>query len=326
MILSWVVALLAGYLATVLAGLVAHATGLEAKPNPIVPQHRQAVAYLGGFGVLGGLAAGVTVVAPSRPPDYVIVGVILFVLLGALDDVRAFRPAAKFLLQLAVAIVVVAAGLRTTLTGSPAIDAALAVFVVLVLVNAVNFTDVCDGLVASLGVVTLLAAAIVLHPPGMTTYVAASGACAGFFLRNRPPARIFLGDAGSHLIGFLLAAAWLGATAQADQGDVLISGAFVCSIFLFELVFITAVRIWKGLPWWRGSPDHFSLRLQAAGWSRGRVDAIAAFTALVTALLGWSTSRVGVVPAALVSGVGCVAASVYLLRHPVPTLEAQKKA
>jgi UDP-GlcNAc:undecaprenyl-phosphate GlcNAc-1-phosphate transferase len=194
------------------------------------------------------------------------------------------------------------------------------------MVNATNFTDVCDGLVASLGVVTLLAMALILRPPGAVTYVAASGACAGFFLRNRPPAIIFLGDAGSHLIGFLLAAAWLDGTASVDHSGAFASGALVCGVFLFELVFITAVRIWKRLPWWRGSPDHFSLRLQAAGWSRWRVDTVAALVAVATALLGWSTSRVGIVPAMLAGVFGCFAASIYLLRHPVTALEGQKRA
>lgn len=221
--------------------------------------------------------------------------------------------------------VTVILGLRARFTGIELVDDAMVVVWLLTLVNAVNLTDVCDGLVASLATVTLAAAAIVLRPHDPSLYLAGSGACAGFLLRNKPPAHIFLGDAGSHLIGFLLASASIEAIASGGAHN-LVRGALVCGVFLFELLFITSVRIWKGLPWWRGSPDHFSLRLQAAGWSRGRLDTVAALSAVALSSLAWVEPRIGAVPALLLAGGPAAAAAVYLLRFRAVSPLVQTRA
>jgi UDP-GlcNAc:undecaprenyl-phosphate GlcNAc-1-phosphate transferase len=317
--------LLAGYITTLLAERLANATEFVAAPNPLVAQHVRPVAYLGGLGVLGGVVCGVVVSGRPAPENYLIAGIALYTLLGVVDDARPFRPGAKLTLQLAVAIVAVAMGLRANLTGVPLVDDAFLVFLVVMLVNAVNFTDVCDGLVASLGVVALGAAAIVLHPANVSICLAGSGACAGFLLRNKPPACIVLGDAGSHLIGFLLAAVWIGAIATGGAHNV-IRGALVYGVFLFELLFITSVRIWKGLPWWRGSPDHFSLRMQAAGWSRGQLDAAAALSAAALGFLGWAVSKIGALPAVLCALTYGAAVSVYLLRCEIGSARARTES
>ncbi len=322
MILVYVSALLAAYIATVLAERLAEDIGFVAKPNPLVAQHVRAVAYLGGLGVLGGLVCGLAVAGQPVPANNLIIGTVLFTLLGVVDDARPFQPGTKFILQSAIAIVTASMGLRANLTGIALVDDALSVILTLTLVNAVNFTDVCDGLVASLGIITFGAAAIVLHPEHMSICLAGSGACAGFLLRNKPPARIFLGDAGSHLIGFLPAAVWIEAIAS---GEPITSseGPWRNGVFLFELLFITTVRIWKGLPWWRGSPDHFSLRLQAAGWSRGRLDVAAALVAAALSSLAWAESKIGALPVMLCALICAAAAGAYLLQFEVGSKRAR---
>lgn len=316
MILTYVSALVAAYFGAHLAERLAEATGFVAKPNPLVTQHVRPVAYLGGLAVLAGLACGMAIAGRPLPAGYLVAGIALFTLLGVVDDARPFQPGAKFMLQSAIATVTVVMGLRADLTGIPLVDDALVVVLAVTLVNAVNFTDVCDGLVASLGIVTLGAAVFVLHPANTSICLAGSGACAGFLLRNRPPARIFLGDAGSHLLGFLMAAVWVDAIASGGAHNI-IRGTLVYGVFLFELLFITAVRIWKGLPWWRGSPDHFSLRLQVAGWSRGSLDTVAALSTVGLSFIGWAESKIGAV-SALLCALACGAfASAYLLRFDV---------
>jgi UDP-GlcNAc:undecaprenyl-phosphate GlcNAc-1-phosphate transferase len=73
----------------------------------------------------------------------------------------------------------------------------------------------------------------------------------------------------------------------------------------------------KGLPWWRGSPDHFSLRLQAAGWSRARVDLTAGVISASLAGLAWAVPELGAASALSLYLLAAVLACGYLLRFEV---------
>jgi UDP-GlcNAc:undecaprenyl-phosphate GlcNAc-1-phosphate transferase len=132
------------------------------------------------------------------------------------------------------------------------------------------------------------------------------GACGGFLIVNWPPARIYLGDAGSHLLGYTLAVMTLPdpASIRVVPGSLLF-GPLLLGVFLFELSFITTIRLNKGLKWWKGSPDHFALRTQAAGFSKVStvLGACAAAVPLALAAVGvhenvgegWRLSLLGIV-------------------------------
>lgn len=255
-------------------------------PNPIVPQHRVPVAYLGGVGVALGAAGALIVqelvssgmeeviLALPQSVSAILIGSILFLILGVVDDLREFRPLVKFSLQVAITISVVLMGLVLQLTGVILIDGIATGLWILTLVNAMNVTDVCDGLVGGLGTISFLALAFV-NPNSSEAWLVLAGACLGFLVWNAPPASIFLGDAGSHMLGFLIAAG----TVHLVKEQTLMQGGgsalLIAGMPLFELIFITAMRVRKGLPWWRGSPDHFSLRLQASGFSKWQTNLIA---------------------------------------------------
>jgi UDP-GlcNAc:undecaprenyl-phosphate GlcNAc-1-phosphate transferase len=309
------VAAVAGALATWLCMQVARRTGFVNHPNPIVPQHTEPIAYLGGVGIalgatatlalagamtsptasrLGGVLGTAGLAAQPAPlvlPHSLLVGSVWFLTLGLVDDLRPFPPPAKLLLQLAGATLVLIMAPFPAFTGVESIDAAIALLWYVTVINAVNFTDVCDGLVGGLAVVTLL-----YHGSGLAGGLAIdravalvlAGATLGFLVFNRPPARVFLGDAGSHLLGFALADLALRQTTGRPWWPGLVVMPLVVAVPLFELVFITAKRIQQGLPWWRGSPDHFSLRMQAAGFSKWRTDLIAWSLAIVGCAAAWA--------------------------------------
>lgn len=269
------------------------ARGIVNHPNPIVPQHTRPVAYLGGVGIFLGCAAtvgalallhrlGLARAAALAVPGPVAVGALLFLVLGVIDDVVVLSAAAKFGCQVVAAATAVSLGLGRPITGIGVVDRLICAWWVLTLVNAFNFTDVCDGLVAGLACVTFVAVAALGWVAGGLPVMLA-GACVGFLVWNRPPARIFLGDAGSHLLGFLAAALTLAApTVPAAPRSAQI--VLLVAVPLFELTFLTCVRIRKGLAWWKGSPDHFALRLQSAGLTRLQTDVVA--WSLAAALAG----------------------------------------
>jgi len=322
--LVWVAAaVIGGTLGTMLMRALALRIGFVNHPNPLIPQHTRAIAYMGGIGVAIGIACGLATLAAlgGVPPDWrLLLPAALFLALGVADDRVALGAGQKFGLQAVIAALAVALGAGAPLTGVPAIDAAASWLVMVVLVNAFNLTDVCDGLLASLGMVMFVALAL-LDARHAGSSIAIAAACLGFLFLNRPPARIFLGDAGSHLLGYLAAALSL----QAARGvgaplPVMAAALAITGVPLFELVFLVVVRMRRGLPWWKGSPDHFSLRLQAAGFSRGRTDLIACAVAAAWAACGLRLPGSGALAATVLMvamAAGAAGAAAYLLRHPV---------
>lgn len=297
--LALAAALAGGLLGTLLVRTVAVGIGFVNQPNRIVPQHTTAVAYGGGLGVYLGMLAGLLVV---RSDAMLLLPAGLAAVLGLVDDKVGLRPSTKLVGQAAVAAVLVAVLPVPEMVGAPGVDMLGMGLVAVVLMNAANLTDVCDGLVGGLGALAVGAMALTTRsiPLGV-----GAAALVGFLAFNRPPASIFLGDAGSHLVGLLLAA---GTSLLMVQRGALGGGAIaiLCAgVFIFELVFLIVIRTRKGRRFWAGSPDHFSLRLQAGPFSRWQ-----------TVLIAWSAGGLGAAAALVAAhsrawvGVAALAVSV----------------
>lgn len=283
---------------------LARRLGIVNKPNPLVPQHTKPIAYLGGVGLGIGAACGMLAMTLSSrggmdgigvPPLTIAVPAVLFLVLGAVDDLVAFEPSRKFLLQSVIAGLAVALGLWSPLTGIELVDRVLAWFWIVTLVNAFNVTDVCDGLLGSLSAV-MFGFIGLAYPALAPVCIVLLASCCGFLVFNKPPATIFLGDAGSHLLGALAAALTIAGArvSQVDSVSHLLAAVLLVGVPLFELAFLVVVRTRKGLAWWRGSPDHFSLRMQAGGLSRLRTDLIACLVAAALGAAAFGVHRIGV--------------------------------
>jgi len=301
---------------------IAPRLGLVSAPNRLIAQHTRTVAYLGGVAVFvaAAVVAGAALFAGERggplPWRALAGGAAAFLLVGLWDDWRPLSPAAKLAWQSAAGVGAALAGLRLPLTGSAGVDVALAALWIVLVVNAANLVDVCDGLLGCVAVSALAAAGLV-RPAVIPVVLPVVGATAGFLVYNLPPARVFLGDAGSHLLGFLLAGVALAAARGVGAWPALPWMGLVAGVPLFELVFLVVVRTRKGLPWWRGSPDHFALRLQVAGLSRGGVDAVAMLAAAALAAAGAALLRLPAaagVPLACAVALALAAAGWALLR------------
>ncbi|MBQ42170.1 MAG: hypothetical protein CME15_06885 [Gemmatimonadetes bacterium] len=310
--------------------------GFVNQPNPIIPQHTLPVAYAGGVGlfigvvialagwILGGYGAP-AVLSCGEASAYLLPAA-LFLVMGLYDDLRSLGTAAKFAFQGLIGAVAVGLGVDVQITGIAPVDSFLSWFTLLTFVNAFNLVDVCDGLLASISVVVF---AFLAHLVPSASWIAipAAGACLGFLLFNRPPATIFLGDAGSQTLGYLAGAVILlgGRTGGAEPWLVLVQGFLVASVPLFEVAFLVVVRRRKGLAWWRGSPDHFSLRLQKAGLSPLQTDLVSVAVCLAVGTLGLILGRIsGAGCGVVVLAAGLLFASfwVTLLRYEVEPEEA----
>jgi UDP-GlcNAc:undecaprenyl-phosphate GlcNAc-1-phosphate transferase len=277
---------------TPLAIRIAWATGFLDRPNTVLKTQRQPVAYLGGLAVALAFAGALFGVKAWRLPTldqgtwfgglHVLRGVYAITLggfialgLGLLDDKHALSPRAKFLGQLAGAAVLVLCGIRVRFIALPWASIAVTMLWVVTVTNALNFIDIMDGLAASFGLAASLAFLAFALNSGRTNdalaAAALAGACLGFLPYNFQPARIYLGDAGSHFLGFALSAISLNLGYSHQNELAVFSPMAILALPLFDLLLMIVIRTRKGIPPWKGSPDHVPLRLRTLGWSVRRV-------------------------------------------------------
>ena len=244
-LLVFLVALSVTYLLTVIAREIALRTGAVAAVRDR-DVHAEPIPYLGGIAMLGGLCAAYLVArelpflaTSSEAFVFKDAGVVLgagalVCAVGVLDDIFELDALTKLGGQVLAAGLLVAMGVRfwyfpgadgTQFALDDAQGALLTLLVVIGTMNAVNFVDGLDGLAA--GVVGIGAAAFFLYSytlsaqnnltlatTGALLSAALAGACAGFLPHNFHPARLFMGDSGSMLIGLVLSASTLTLTGQ----------------------------------------------------------------------------------------------------------------
>jgi UDP-GlcNAc:undecaprenyl-phosphate GlcNAc-1-phosphate transferase len=223
-------------------------------------------------------------------------GAIAITLLGWLDDRHEWRPLPKFAGQLLVAILVAVACKRITLfVPNIYFSYAITILWVLTVINAFNFMDNMNGLCAGLGVIGALLFAVIAAANGeylvATVEFLVCGALAGFLPWNFPNARSFLGDAGSHLVGYLLAVMAILPhfyTKQNPHRLAVLSPLLVLAIPLIDLAQVVIFRTLNRKPFWIGDTNHLSHRLVRAGLNRTcavlLIWLIAAMTGILAAL------------------------------------------
>ncbi len=198
--MALIVAMALAVALTPCAGAIASRIGLVDRPGPL-KVHAAPVPYLGGVAVLAAIAGPVAVTRPS-----LLVPLAMATALGVVDDAGDVAPPARLGAEIATGVV---AGL--VLPGTGVARVLLTVGAVVVLVNAVNLLDGLDGLAASVTLASFAGCAWAVSGSERTLAFAMVGALAGFLVWNRPPARVYLGDAGSYLVGTALALCFVGA-------------------------------------------------------------------------------------------------------------------
>lgn len=217
-------------------------------------------------------------------------GAIGVVVLGWFDDKHELRPLPKFVGQFVIAGIVAAAGIRVTLfVHSQLFSYTITILWIVTVVNAMNFMDNMDGLCAGLGVIGAFWFAVLAAAAGQ--YLVAlialliCGALVGFLPYNFPRARAFLGDAGSHLVGYLLAV--LGIlphfyTARRPHILAVFTPLLVLAIPLGDLVWVVILRWRAGKPFYLGDTNHLSHRL--VRWGLDRTQAVLLIWLLAAAI------------------------------------------
>jgi UDP-GlcNAc:undecaprenyl-phosphate GlcNAc-1-phosphate transferase len=246
--------------------------------------HGVATPLLGGLSLAVGTVVAVLWVLPESSREHVAgltalgVGSLVIIVAGLLDDLHGLSPARKVVWQLGAAT---AAGLSLALLGvrlnlflqwPSAPIVALTVLWVVGITNAMNFLDNMNGLCAGLAAVAAFTLSVTnLRSAEVTVAVVAAalgGACVGFLPYNWPRARIFLGDTGSMLLGFLLAAlSVMGVYTRGARIPVLavFTPLFVLGVPVLDFLLVVFIRLRAGHPPWTGDRRHISHRLVQRG-------------------------------------------------------------
>lgn len=229
-------------------------------------------------------------------------GAVMFVL-GFIDDMRkphGLGVKTKFAVQFAVAAFVAFYGIRINFIHPGYLGFALSVIWIVGVSNAFNIIDIMDGL--SAGQAALAAFGFLLIAfPSESIYVnfasaALAGAVLGFLPYNLSKKfKIFMGDSGSLLCGFVLAVVALG-TRYTDVNPLgVYAPLFILAVPIYDTFFVSFLRLRRGHSPFIGSKDHFALRLEKIGFSRRRIVGLASLTTLGLSTFAWLITQVPLV-------------------------------
>ena len=260
--------------------------------------HDRPVPGLGGLAILAAVVVAALVFLPwNGETRGIVAGALAIALVGAVDDwlEGGLHPAVKLTGQFAAAAIPVSAGVFVDHVTLPFVDPiglsdtggkALTLLGMVAVMNIVNFTDGADGLAA--GVCTIAAGTFAIialsfdgrHDAGVLAALTA-GASLGFLWHNFHPASIFMGDAGSNLLGLLLACVAIQGVLKTAAVVALFFPLLILAVPALDATFVVAKRIKYGRPVYSADRWHFHHRFANIGFSQRRT---------VLYLYGWTLS------------------------------------
>ncbi len=222
--------------------------------------------------IVGGAVSGVLT---TRPFTSIILASMIVFAFGVWDDISNIRAAWKLLGQALATAVLIWQGVIVLFPGNLVLDLFITVFWLIGITNAFNMVDSMDGLAAGLGGITasfLIIGAIYAGQEALALFGAILlGGCIAVFYLNFSLSRLFLGDSGTQLLGFTLAAIAIVYTPpHLPPASSWFVPILFFSIPIFDTTLVTFSRMRRKLPVYRGSLDHTYHRLVALGMSPHR--------------------------------------------------------
>jgi UDP-GlcNAc:undecaprenyl-phosphate GlcNAc-1-phosphate transferase len=254
-------------------------------------------------------------------------GALLVTVGGLVDDRIGLSPLLKLLVQCIAAGVLIAVGVRVQVTRIEAVDLVVTMLWIVGMVNAFNFVDSMDGLALGLGGIAAAFFMLVTIDSSQPTLAVLSaallGSAIGVFLYNASPARLFLGDSGAQMLGFLLAAvglAYIPARAGLPQGVSWFTPILVLGVPIFDISLAVISRLMHRRPVYRAGTDHTYHRLLDLGLDPIRAVLVMHIAAVILGLVAFMALDATVLGANLIFGAVVVlgfTAALFLARRPL---------
>lgn len=332
--MAFLIALLTTPLAKKLA-LKVGAIDMPGKAGTTSARHLHAAPTprMGGLAIFLGFFFSVLLLAPLSSKNIsMLVGAVIIVLLGILDDIYDIPALQKLTVQFVAAAVAVVGGNQinffsrlTALDGGHwqlgVLSIPVTLLWIVLITNAVNLIDGLDGLAAGVSTIScaaLVIVALVYSNPGVAIITSAlAGGCIGFLPYNRTPAKIFMGDTGSTFLGYVMAIASIQGLFKFYAIISFVIPFFMLGVPIFDTCFAVIRRLRNGESPFKADREHVHYRLMDMGFSKKQtvamlygISAILGLTAVVTAASGLSRGLILLVAmglAALVMSRGLLA-------------------
>ncbi|MDD5440188.1 MAG: MraY family glycosyltransferase [Candidatus Omnitrophica bacterium] len=236
--------------------------------------HAHPTPLLGGAAIY--LAVMISLTFSGQLPEYfmgIYIGATMLLLLGLVDDKMGMMPEMKLCVQTLAALAAFKFGLHVTTIEDYYLSMFFTVFWIVGITNAFNLLDNLNGLSSGIAAIASLVFCIItaLDHDFSTAILASSiiGACIGFLRYNFPRAHVFMGDAGSLVLGFLLACVAISGSWATDQIHLSLSIPIVILGYpIFDTSLVTVIRLLEKRSIFQGGKDHSSHILAMAGFRK----------------------------------------------------------
>lgn len=238
--------------------------------------HTKPTPLLGGIAILFGLIISFIVsyyichdlIPQIKLISYFYIGLLLVCLLGLYDDYSMLKPYIKFIIQSIIALLFIFGTKMTNIFGSEFITVPLLLLWMVGLMNALNFLDNMDGITAGMASILGLGyfALGILSGNHFLSLISVIfiGSCLGFLFHNFHPAKIFLGDAGSMLIGYTLSVLGIILFNELPKNCSLLLPILLLSYAIFDISLVSFTRKRDGRNILEGGQDHSTHRIGTA--------------------------------------------------------------
>jgi len=250
--------------------------------------HTGFIPRIGGFGIacgmLAGFGAAILFLTPDLPQLWefstIAVGAVSAFTLGFFDDRKPLGAKIKLLIQILIATAAFAAGLGIHQLSVPfseiVLEGSIPMYLLTVIwfvgmMNLINLIDGLDGLAGGIGLMLMALLAYLSIRSGINfstvISVVTAGAILGFLFHNFPPAKVYMGDSGAYMLGFLIAALSITSSEKGTIAAALIAPVLALALPIIDVSFAILRRGLLGLPIFRPDREHIHHRLIRTGLS-----------------------------------------------------------
>lgn len=248
-------------------------------PISEIKSHRKPTPYLGGTAIMLGILAGTIVATQFLSINFiqlskVLIPALLLFILGSLDDMYAFSARLRFLIQAVIfASFMFLTGFYIPLVKIYPIDFLFTLIWLIGITNAFNIIDIMDGLASGVAIIASCFLGLLAFQSNLililVLVLTTAGGAFGFIGYNfSKTKKIFMGDGGSTVLGGILGISVVICCQSSDKPIInFISLLILLGIPVYDTFLVMILRLKKGLSPFKGSRDHFALRMVAMGFS-----------------------------------------------------------